>query len=111
MIDIAEDEYYRVNELDVVPHPISLITPMYPSSTPSFIKHGIVKLELKLNENGTVTNVTVLSSDPPGYFEDAARQAFLEADFTPGIRSGHKVKSLLTLQVHFETPRLFDNPE
>lgn len=102
VMQLAEEHYYKIKELDVLPRPISPITPRYPEAIPSSIRRGVVQLEIKLNEDGLVTEVTVLDGEPPGYFEDAAREAFLNAKFTPGMKSGHKVRSLFTLRVHFE---------
>lgn len=102
VMQLAEEHYYKIKELDVVPRPISSITPRYPEGVPSSVRRGVVQLEIKLDEDGAVTEVTVLGGEPPGYFEDAAREAFLHAKFTPGMKSGHKVRSLFTLQVHFE---------
>lgn len=101
VLQLAEERYYKIKELDVVPRPISTITPRYPETVPSSIR-GVVQLEIKLDEEGVVTEVTVLDGEPPGYFEDAAREAFLNAKFTPGMKAGHKVRSLFTLRVHFE---------
>ena len=104
VIPPTQEHYYKIRELDVIPRPISLITPRYPETVPASIRRGVVKLEIKLDEDGVVTEVTVLGGEPPGYFEDAAREAFLNAKFTPGMKSGRKVRSLFTLQVHFVSP-------
>jgi TonB family protein len=102
VLQLAEEHYYKIKELDVAPRPIFPITPRYPEAVPSSIRRGVVQLEIKLDEEGLVTEVTVLDGEPPGYFEDAAREAFLHAKFTPGMKSGLKVRSLFTLRVHFE---------
>lgn len=103
MIPITQGRYYKIKELDVVPRPISPITPRYPEVVPASVRRGVVRLEIKLDEGGVVTEVIVLGGEPPGYFEDAAREAFLNAKFTPGMKSGRKVRSLLDIQVHFES--------
>lgn len=92
---------YKVSELDVVPQAITPIEPEYPITVPLSIGRGVVRLELLLDENGLVTDVTVLESNPPGYFEEAAKKAFMHAKFTPGIKDGQHVKSLLNIQVQF----------
>ena len=104
VIPITQERYYKIKELDVIPRPISLISPRYPEAVPASVRRGVVKLEIKLDEDGVVTEVSVQGGEPPGYFEDAAREAFLNAKFTPGMKSGRKVRSLLTLQVHFVSP-------
>lgn len=100
-IAISEKKYYTVKELDIIPRPIKTINPDYPATLPPFIHGGIVRLQLLLNEKGDVTEVTVLDSSPPGYFEDAAREAFINARFTPGIKAGKEVPSLLKLKIKF----------
>jgi len=104
LIPVPEEHYFKLKELDVVPHPTSSIMPRFPESIPDSIRRGIVKLEIKLDADGLVREVTVLGSQPPGYFEEAARDTFLNATFTPGMKSGQKIRSVLTLQVHFESP-------
>ena len=73
VIPITQERYYKIKELDVIPRPISLISPRYPEAVPASVRRGVVKLEIKLDEDGVVTEVTVLGGEPPGYFEDAAR--------------------------------------
>lgn len=92
---------YKVSELDVIPQAITPIEPEYPITVPLSVGRGVVRLELLLDENGLVTDVTVLESNPPGYFEEAAKKAFMHAKFTPGIKDGQHVKSLLNIQVQF----------
>lgn len=104
-IPLIEVPYYKVKELDEVPRPISSITPSYPENVPPSIRRGMVKLEIKLNEEGTVTEVKVLNSEPAGYFESNAVEAFHNAQFTPGMKNGRKVRSIFTLQIHFVDPQ------
>jgi len=109
-ISIPEDHYYKINELDISPRPISLVNPAYPESVPPNIKHGSVKLLLKLDENGIVTDSIALTGEPEGFFENTARDAFIGARFTPGIKDGINVKTQLTLTIHFHSPML-GNPQ
>jgi len=98
---MIEKKYYTIRELDIIPEPIEPIEPKYPSAIPPFIHGGIVRLEVLLDEEGVVTGITVLSSSPPGYFEEAAKEAFNHARFKPGMKSGYRVPTLLNLQIRF----------
>ena len=44
----------------------------------------------------------MVEADPPGYFEDAAIEAFRTVLFKPGQRNGQAVKSRLVVQVAFD---------
>ena len=94
--------YYRTSELDVVPGIMTRVVPEYPQLARS---SGKVVIRLFIDERGTVERVAVLRSEPKGYFEASAQRAFLAARFTPGMKSGVRVKTQVTLQVDYHYPR------
>lgn len=96
--------YYTTRELDGIPGPLTQIEPAYPESAARRHLGGSVVVRLFIDEGGTVERVVTLRADPPGHFEEAVRQAFGVARFTPGIRKGRPVKAQLTLAVSFEAP-------
>jgi TonB family protein len=92
---------YEASDLDSVPQAVQPILPEYPDVLAYANLRGTVTLELQIDESGVVQDATVVEANPPGYFETAAKQAFMGQVFTPGIKAGYRVKSKLIVQVEF----------
>jgi len=60
-----------------------------------------------VDELGAVRELSVVTSEPPGYFEDAALRAFQQARFAPAQREGLPVRSRILVKVRF-APRTQD---
>ena len=58
-------------------------------------------LRLLINERGLVDNAAVVRSEPRGFFEESALEAFNSARFSPGLLLGLPVKSQVTIEVEF----------
>lgn len=95
----AATQYLMAARLDPGPQPIGDIEPVYPES--AHLQEGTVVLRVLISETGRVDNVAVVRSNPPGFFEAAAIEAFSKAEFTPGKAAGTPVKSQITVEVHF----------
>ena len=63
---------------------------------------GKVTLALSIDATGRVVDVSVVRSDPPGFFEASALAAFRSAPFAPGIKGGRPVQSRIQTVVVFE---------
>ena len=100
MPQVIPSEYLAARQLDVLPRPLAPPQPRYPESAP--LVPGVVVLLLLIDELGMVTDARVLSAEPPGYFEEAALEAFRGALFHPGQREGRAVKSRLPVEVSFD---------
>jgi outer membrane biosynthesis protein TonB len=61
-------------------------------------------LHLYINEQGSVDEVAIVESDPPGVFEAAVAEAFGPARFRPGRKGGVTVKSRMAIEVLFGHP-------
>src|SRR3989344_5327252 len=61
-----------------------------------------VRLMLYIDENGAVRRVQVNSTELPAPFQEAARNAFLQARFVPGQRQGQAVKVRIDIEVSFD---------
>jgi protein TonB len=96
--------YYRTRELDVVPGIMTRVMPEYPEHAARRFLAGRVVVRLFLDESGSVERVVALDAEPPGYFEQAAVDAFRAARFSPGMKDGRPVKVQITLEVNFEHP-------
>ncbi len=75
--------------------------PLYPYLARRLRVQGTVKLELKVDEKGHVTDVRQLSA-PLGYgLDEAARQAARSATYRPATRDGSAVAGTTTLEIRF----------
>jgi protein TonB len=98
-VDLA---YYSTREVDVPPRAMRDIVPVYPEDADRAGLSGTVRLQLKLEVDGRVSEVEVIGADPPGLFEASARAAFAEARFTPAYRGGKPVRVQMLIEVVFD---------
>lgn len=98
----AGDEYLPRSSLTRGPEPSAEVLLAYPEGAPEGHWQGV--LTLFIDEHGAVQRVRVESSevDLPPPFQEAARQAFLAARFTPGEWQGQPVRSRIRIAVEFE---------
>ncbi len=73
--------------------------PVYPSSATDIA--GDVTLLLQIDEFGAVQQLSVVTAEPAGYFEEAALRAFQLARFAPAQREGRPVRSRIVIKVRF----------
>jgi periplasmic protein TonB len=64
--------------------PIYKVRAVYPKSALREGVEGRVKMRLTVSEHGTVTNVEILDSNPPGVFDNVASDAVKQYKFEPG---------------------------
>jgi protein TonB len=100
---IVDSAWYAARDLDLFPRAVTPVDPVYPESVADV--SGQVSLLLKIDEFGSVQDVTVVNAEPAGYFEESASQAFKAAHFSPAQRDGHPVRSQIVVKVRF-TPQL-----
>ena len=62
---------------------------------------GRLLVLLLIDEFGVVNDASIVESQPPGYFEEAALAVFRAARFSPAQKQGHAVKSRVLLQVKY----------
>lgn len=94
--------YYPPRELDVQPRALGRIEPAYPPEADRQGRSGRVRLQLKLEADGRVSNVEVMEADPAGLFEESAVEAFRVARFSPAQRGGRPVRALLLIEVEYD---------
>lgn len=99
------DEYVPRRYLTIVPKATSDITVFYPETSDSVGKRTAI-LALFIDETGVVQRVRIEGPPLPSDMEEAARNAFLSARFTPGEQEGRIVKSLIRVEVTFESTPL-----
>lgn len=99
---VEDPEFYPARMLDRFPKPVAEVELHYPDRADSEDLSGTVTLLLLIDELGMVVKASVVEADPPGYFEEAAVEAFRSVLFTPAERDGKVVKSRLVVQVSFD---------
>lgn len=93
--------YYSAREVDVLPRAQRDIMPVFPQDAGRLQLSGKVVLQLKLEADGRVSAIEVISADPPGVFDEAALQAFRDARFEPGMKQGRPVRMVVRVPVEF----------
>lgn len=94
--------YYGARELDVQPRALREIVPDYPPLADRSRISGTVRLQIEIEADGRVRDVSVVSANPPGVFEDSARAAFRDARFAPAQRNGRPVRARVLIEVLYE---------
>lgn len=102
-IDSAVDlTYYTARELDVQPRALQDIQPTYPPEADRLRQSGTVRLELKIEADGRVSDVSVVGADPPDVFDESARVAFAAARFSPAQKNGRPVRTRMLVEVSYD---------
>lgn len=94
--------YYSARDLDVQPHALRVIRPEYPGAADRQRLSGKLRLQLKLEADGRVSDIDVVSATPPGVFEESAIKAFRDARFSPAQKNGHPVRALVVIEVVYD---------
>ena len=94
--------YYSARELDVQPRTLREIVPDYPAAADRRGLSGQVRLLIELEADGRVRDVSVVSANPPGVFEESALTAFREARFAPAQRKGRPVRARVLIEVVYD---------
>jgi protein TonB len=94
--------YYGEHDLDIQPQSLHQIEPIYPAEADRQGLSGEVHLRLKLEADGRVSDIEVLSAMPPGVFDESALQAFRQARFSPAQKNGRPVRALVQIEVVYD---------
>lgn len=99
--EAAELTYFGREDLDLAPKAQGIVQIAYPPGVPgNELQAG--RLTLFIDEHGTVQRIQVLDQSLPPPFQEAARNAFLQARFAPGERAGRNVRSRIDVEVVFD---------
>ncbi len=96
---LVDPAWYEAQDLDLYPRPLAPVQPAYPASAPAIL--GEVTLLLQIDEFGVPQQLSVVTAEPAGYFEEPALRAFQTARFTPAQREGRPVRSRIVVKVRF----------
>ena len=94
--------YYSAREVDVQPRALREVVPDYPADANQQQLSGRVRLGLKLEADGRVSDIEVVSANPPGIFDESALKAFRAARFAPAQRGGRPVRARVLIEVVYD---------
>jgi protein TonB len=94
--------YYSARDVDVHPRALREIVPDYPADADRKRLSGKVRLQLKLEADGRVSDIDVVNASPPELFDESAVKAFREARFAPAQRNGRPVRALVLIEVVYD---------
>jgi protein TonB len=94
--------YYSARDLDVQPRALREIEPDYPRDADRQRLSGRVRLQLKLETDGRISDIEVVSATPPGVFEESSIKAFRDARFAPAQKNGRPVRARVVIEVLYD---------
>jgi protein TonB len=94
--------YYSARDVDVHPRALREIEPEYPYMADRQRLSGKVRLKVKLEADGRVSDIEVVSASPPDLFDESAVKAFRDARFAPAQRNGRPVRALVLIEVVYD---------
>lgn len=98
---MVDTRWYTARQLDVQPKARQAVSPVYPETARRDGITGTATLLMRIDEFGVVQDVTVEEASPEGVFDESARQAFLNARFTPARLAGRAVRSEIRIRVSY----------
>lgn len=94
--------YYSARELDVQPRALREIVPDYPADADRQRLSGKVRLQLRLEVDGRISGIEVVSASPAGVFDASALEAFRDARFAPAQKNGRPVRARVVIEVVYD---------
>jgi protein TonB len=99
---IPDPVHYPAKDLDIFPHALKPIAPVYPQSARDAQLAGWVTLMVLIDEGGRVVGTSVTDAAPDGVFEQAAQQAVESVAFFPAQKDGRPVRSRVLVRIEFD---------
>ena len=93
---------FGVADLDQPLITLTRMPPVYPLSAKRRGIEGWVNVRFVVNEQGTVEEITILESDPPGLFDENVRRCVAGWRFKPGTVDGQPVRVRAETTIRFE---------
>lgn len=95
------DFIFNGEDLDQPPREVVRTKPVYPYRARQRNIEGSVKVKLLVKADGTVGDITILESDPPGVFDAAVKKMVPQWRFSPGRIDGRAVPAWVVTNVVF----------
>ncbi len=100
--NIPDPVHYPARDLDIYPHALNPIRPVYPQAAREAQVAGSVTLLVLIDEAGRVLGTSVADAAPGGVFEQAAQQAVASSAFYPAQKDGRAVRSRILVKLEFD---------
>lgn len=98
-------DLFSVEEVDQVPTLRKQIKPPYPQRAKRLNQEGVVEVRFLVNQDGSVSDVEILSATPEGMFEDSVLKTLPRWKFSPGKKDGQLVRTRVVTSIKFELTR------
>lgn len=85
--------------------PLVRVNPIYPRRAKKLKKEGFVKLEFTITPEGTVRDISVITSKPQKLFDKSAIRALSKWKFRAKILDGKPVEQRASVQINFRLER------
>ena len=99
--EVSPDTPYDASQVDRLPVPQGGISARFPARARRQGVSGQAVVEFVVSPQGIPEQIRVVSASPPGYFEEAAREAVEGCRFQPAWRGGRAVPCRLRLPLEF----------
>ena len=94
--------FYQIGEVDQVPLPIFKMKPVYPYRARRLNLTGKVDVKFLVDENGQVSHIRILKSNPPGIFDESVLKTLPSWRFSPAKLRGEAVSCWVITTIQFE---------
>lgn len=92
---------YEQGEVDQLPLAIFKLKPPYPFRARRLNISGSVRVRFLVDNEGRVSNITILKSNPRGMFDRSVLKTLPSWKFTPGAVKGNKVATWVVTTIEF----------
>ncbi len=93
---------FEAGDLDRPPRTVVRTPPQYPYRARQRGIEGSATVRFLVNPDGVTSEITILSSEPAGVFDQAVIDAVSRWRFEPGVLAGHPVASWVVTPVSFD---------
>ena len=100
---VREGDVVSVGELDVVPHIVRPVKPVYPPMAMRQKIAATIVLTVLVSETGDVLDVRVLRGEPRFGLNDAAVRAMKATRFSAPMKDGKRVRTWFPQSIEFKT--------
>jgi len=99
---IPDATVYAARDLDSYPRPVVPLNIDRLVDRSPGIPLVVLRLELIIDEQGTVNHAAILQSEPPGYADERLIGLLAAARFVPAYKDQRAVKSRVVLSINFD---------
>jgi protein TonB len=98
----VSSHFYQMGEVDQMPLPAFKMKPFYPYRARRLNIEGAVEVKFLVDENGQVSRIEILQSNPPGMFDESVLKALPSWRFSPARLERKAVSCWVITTIQFE---------